>query len=58
MAVLRYLTQRFEPGQHYTEREVNDIIRQLHEDFVTLRRMLIDFHFLDRQAGGSAYWRA
>jgi biotin operon repressor len=57
MPVLRYLTQRFEPGRQYTEREVNDIIRQLHDDYVTLRRLLIDFHFLDRQSGGSLYWR-
>jgi biotin operon repressor len=58
MPVLRYLTQRFEPGRQYTEREVNDIIRQLHDDYVTLRRLLIDFHFLDRHSGGSVYWRA
>ena len=52
--VLRYLAKRFEPGQRYTEREVNAIIEPVHHDFVTLRRELIDFHYMNREKG--VYW--
>jgi DNA-binding transcriptional ArsR family regulator len=58
VAVLRWLATRFEPGKTYTEREVNAIIEQAHPDYATLRRELVDFHFLERQGGGGTYWRA
>jgi len=58
VAVLRWLATRFEPGKEYTEREVNAIIEQVHPDYATLRRELVDFHFLERQGGGGIYWRA
>jgi DNA-binding transcriptional ArsR family regulator len=58
VAVLRWLAIRFEPGETYTEREVNAIIEQAHPDYATLRRELVDFHFLERQGGGGTYWRA
>ena len=58
VAVLRWLATRFEPGREYTEREVNAIIEQVHPDYATLRRELVDFHFLERQGGGGVYWRA
>jgi hypothetical protein len=57
VAVLRWLATRFEPGREYTEREVNAIIEQVHPDYATLRRELVDFHFLERQGGGGVYWR-
>ena len=38
----------------YSEKEVNEILKQYHEDYATLRRELIDMHFLDRKKG--LYW--
>jgi DNA-binding transcriptional ArsR family regulator len=58
VAVLRWLATRFEPGVQYSEREVNAIIEQVHPDYATLRRELVDFHFLEREGGGGSYWRA
>ena len=57
-AVLRWLATRFVPGVQYSEREVNAIIEEVHPDYATLRRELVDFHFLERQGGGGTYWRA
>jgi hypothetical protein len=54
-AVLRYLVERFEPGRRYSEREVNAILGQVHEDYATLRRTLVDSRRLARER--DIYWR-
>lgn len=56
LAILRHLTQRFEAGRKYSEKEVNAVLEAAFHDYVTLRRYLIEYGFLDRQADGSAYW--
>lgn len=56
MSVLRYLATKFAPNVKYTEREVNGIIEAFHDDYVTLRRELVNFHFLERAGGGGVYW--
>lgn len=58
LVVLRWLAGKFEPGRHYTEREVNEILKPVHADYARLRRELIDFKFLERAPGGSLYWLA
>lgn len=49
-ALLEVLT-RFEPGRVYTEPEVNEILRSIHEDFAYLRRELVNYHYLERAEG-------
>ena len=39
--LLRYLAQQFEPGRVYTEKEVNQILVDYHDDVATLRRELV-----------------
>lgn len=57
--VLLYLADQFEPGRHYTEREVNELLRpHTGNDTANLRRILYDYRFLDRTRDGSSYWRA
>ncbi len=56
LVVLDYLAQMFEPGQHYSEREVNAILRGFDNDTATTRRYLVDEGFLDRSDG--QYWRS
>ena len=53
--ILRWLAEQFEPDRRYTEREVNEIIKRFHPDYATLRRLLVDYRFMDRQRG--VYWR-
>jgi hypothetical protein len=54
--VLDRLAQDFEVGVHYSEREVNALLRRYHDDVAALRRHLVDEGFLDRAAG--EYWRS
>ncbi|WP_223068139.1 DUF2087 domain-containing protein [Paenibacillus caui] len=54
--VLREISKRFDAGRVYTEKEINEIIKTVYEDYVTIRRYLIDYGFLDRKEDGSAYW--
>lgn len=49
-ALLEVLT-RFEPGRVYTEPEVNEVLRDVHQDFAYLRRELVNYHYLERAEG-------
>jgi len=53
--ILRHLATFFEPGRRYPEREVNEIISRLHDDYATLRRELIDGQWLAREH--DVYWK-
>lgn len=54
--VLEEIAKRFDPERLYTEPEVNEILQAVYEDYVTVRRYLVDFGLLDREADGSSYW--
>lgn len=53
--VLEVIAQAFEFDRVYSEREVNIIIADFHDDFCTIRRDMICEQLLDRDAKG--YWR-
>ncbi|MBN1135246.1 MAG: metalloregulator ArsR/SmtB family transcription factor [Anaerolineae bacterium] len=50
------LAEEFEPGRTYSEREVNQVLVEFHDDVATLRRGLIE-HMMMKRDGG-IYWRA
>ena len=50
-AVLLEVLSRFEPGRDYAEREVNEVLLGVHEDFAYLRRELVNYHYLERADG-------
>ncbi len=56
IVVLRHILQRFVPGRDYTEKEVNGVLKAIYQDYVTLRRYLIEYGFMDRDRDGSRYW--
>jgi hypothetical protein len=56
LVLLDYCAQRFEPGVQYPEAEVNSRLRELHHDYAMLRRYLVDYGLLTREAG--RYWRS
>lgn len=57
LAILRHISGAFKSGVKYTEKEVNALLKPyLEEDYVTLRRYLIEYGFLDRKEDGSQYW--
>lgn len=54
--IIKQLAKRFEPCRKYTEKEVNAVLEAAYHDYVTLRRYLIEYGFLDRLPDGSSYW--
>ena len=40
----------------YSEKEVNKILSRVYEDYVLLRRYLIEYGFLDRTRDGAVYF--
>lgn len=50
-AVLLELLSRFEPGRDYSEPEVNELLRPVHEDVAYLRRELVNYRYLARTEG-------
>jgi hypothetical protein len=40
----------------YAEKEINEILKAIYEDYVMLRRYLIEYGFIDRKSDGSEYW--
>jgi hypothetical protein len=57
LAVLRWLATKFEVGVQYTEKQVNALLTEVHEDYATMRRNLIEYGFMQRDSGGRSYWR-
>ena len=55
---LAYLASKFEDDRIYSEKEVNGIIDMWHTfgDYFILRRLLIDYKFLERTPNGERYW--
>ena len=56
-AVLRHIVRAFREGETYSEKQVNEILSQYHEDTATLRRELIGYKLMEREGGGGEYWR-
>lgn len=56
VVILRWLATKFQPGVRYTEKQVNAIVTEVHEDYATLRRNLVEYGFMRRERGGGDYW--
>lgn len=54
--ILCMIIHYFEKDKKYSEKEVNEILKPMFEDFVMMRRYLVDYNFLDRTTDGKAYW--
>jgi biotin operon repressor len=54
LAVLRHLLNEFEPGRAYPEKQVNAILARFHPDTASLRRAMIEYKLMRREAG--TYW--
>lgn len=56
IVVLKHISQNFKYGEQYTEVQVNRTIKRIHDDYVTIRRALIEYGFMDRKDDCSTYW--
>ncbi|MFE9423401.1 DUF2087 domain-containing protein [Kitasatospora sp. NPDC006697] len=58
LQVLLHLTETlFAPERRYSEPEVNEALRGVHEDYSALRRYLVEARLLVRTRDGSSYRR-
>ena len=58
LQLLEFLAGQFEAGRVYLEPEVNDILEKYYDDYPYLRRSLIEFGLLQRDAAIGSYWLA
>ena len=55
LEVFDFFSDKFEINRQYSEKEVNEILNEYFEDYVTLRRYLVDFKYLIRDRYGKFY---
>jgi DNA-binding HxlR family transcriptional regulator len=56
LIILSRLALEFDVGVRYTEQQINQTLKQFHNDYAALRRHLVDEGFLSRERG--QYWRS
>ncbi len=56
IVILMYLANHLNYGVKYNESQINKFIKEFHDDFVTVRRYLIAYGFLERTRDGKEYW--
>ena len=54
--VLQKICEGFPKQEAYTEAEINSYLKEVCDDFVEVRRYLIDYKLLKRKIDGSAYY--
>jgi len=55
LIILNKIVNDFKKGKSYSEKEVNEILKERFFDFVTLRRYMIEYGFLRRNKDGTDY---
>ena len=56
IVILRKIAEQFRPETDYTEKQVNAVLSEIYDDYVTIRRYLIEYGFMNRTRDGSRYW--
>ena len=56
LIVLKEIAKRIESERMYDETELNQMLKAIYDDYVMIRRYLIEYGFLDRKPDGSQYW--
>lgn len=55
--VIEYISEHFVKDGRYTEKEINEILKDIFEDYALIRRYLVDYKFVNRTKDGSLYWK-
>jgi hypothetical protein len=56
IVILKQIMKGFDVKKEYSEKEVNEVLKSIFEDFVTIRRYLIQYGFMERTKDCSKYW--
>lgn len=54
--IAQEIIKHFDIGKVYLEKEINELLKTIHDDFATIRRFLIDYRFMNRSDDGREYW--
>ncbi len=57
MEIFNIIIGSFEDRVVYSEREVNNILKEFYSDYAILRRYLVDYGFLSRDSYGIEYMK-
>jgi hypothetical protein len=58
IVTLKKISEQFEKNRHYSEKEVNSVLKEIYDDFATLRRYMIEYGFMERTNDCKEYWLA
>lgn len=56
IVILKKISEKFKHDKKYTEKEINSILKDIYEDFATIRRYLIEYGFMERTIDCKYYW--
>lgn len=56
IVILTKIADQFELRRKYNEKEINQILMKIFDDYVVLRRYLVDYGFMDRTNDCKEYW--
>lgn len=56
IVVLKKITASFSEGKRYKEKELNQILKEIYDDYPTLRRYMIEYGFMGRTDDCREYW--
>lgn len=56
LVILTKIAEQFTRDRKYSEKEVNQVLADIYDDYVTLRRYLIEYGFMDRTRDCKTYW--
>ncbi|MEQ2528255.1 DUF2087 domain-containing protein [Robertmurraya yapensis] len=56
LVALQEIAKQLKVDYVYNENELNQSLKDFYEDYVLIRRYLIEYGFLDRKPDGSQYW--
>lgn len=56
VVIMTKIIEQFQLGKKYTEKEVNEILKPIYDDYALIRRFLIMYGFIERADDGSLYW--
>lgn len=54
--ILREIAKNIDNERTYNEKEINQILKAIYDDYVMLRRYLVEYGFVDRKPDGNQYW--
>lgn len=56
IVILTKIAEQFDGGKRYSEKELNEILKDIYDDYAVIRRYLVDYGFMERTDDCKEYW--